>query len=386
MRVSGTAKAVAGDDGQLFLNSFCIHPDRMPEAALAPKPADPVDKPANPQPAAPQVTAAKVQPSGETEMVSGGFDTPFRDYGPQGGMLVGFEAGMGKLFNRDAVTALKPIFRTKAGESFGAQQGKGGQHATVKAKEGYAVGAIKVQRGLFIEGFSLVYMKVEGGKLNPGDTYESEWTGDAAKRADLKLDGNGQPFIGLVAKVHTRTNEMTGFALILNTPGAIESRRIWTTGTPTEILGGNHHPVFRDLAPEGGHLVGLELGVAALGTTQNIRGVRPIYLTGDKESLGNQYGTQFQRTVTLRAKAGYAIGAVTVTTFAAAEGLSVTYMKIGKNGLDTTSTYESEWVGFSDKRKPQTVSGKGKKVIGITGKHTDRECVGIGLVLQDDKK
>jgi hypothetical protein len=64
------------------------------------------------------------------------------------------------------------------------------------AKPGYAVGAMTVKSDKEVSGFSLTFMRVKGGKLDPTDAYESEWIGGAGATKTL-LGGDGSPVIGL---------------------------------------------------------------------------------------------------------------------------------------------------------------------------------------------
>ncbi len=170
--------------------------------------------------------------------------------------------------------------------------------------------------------------------------------------------------------------------LILDMPEAIEARKNWSVGTDTEIIDGVNDPIYRDLTPEGGLLIGLEIG---LNPTDYLIGIRPIYLTGGKETTGKQYGKDFKRVVTLKAKAGYAIGAVSAISGLCCDGMSVRFMKVVKSGLDPTDSYQSEYVGTKEQKTPQTLTGGGKAVIGITGKVTGNNT-GFGLILQAEKK
>src|SRR5207249_6321765 len=95
----------------------------------------------------------------------------------------------------------------------------------------------------------------------------------------------------------------------------LESGRLTTAAagvrTP-RMFGGGFDPEFKDLAPEGGLLVGFEIGTAPAFGRDMIRAIRPIYRTGDKETMGQQYGTQLSKVVTLKAKDGYAVGGMSV--------------------------------------------------------------------------
>lgn len=369
LQVHGPAKSVTGDDGTLFLDSFRIHP--RDAAAVDPN---------SPRPMMP-AAAGNINANGETELIAGAFDPVFRDYGPEGAFLVGFELGLGKFFDNDVISAARPIYRSKTGETLGTAHGSSKDTKTLKAKEGYAVGTVTVRSGLTIDGLSLTFMKISGNKLDPKDSYESEWVG-SPKQFERKLGGTGAPFIGITGKANVQSKNLTGLGLILDLPEAIEARKNWSVGTDTDIIGGVNDPIYRDLTPEGGLLIGLEVG---LNSTDYIIAVRPIYLTGGKESTGKQYGKEIKRVVTLKAKAGYAIGAVSAISGLCCDGMSVTFMKVVKGGLDPTDSYQSEYVGTKEQKTPQTLSGGGKTVIGITGKLNGNNT-GLGLILQAEKK
>ncbi len=175
--VHGPAKSVTGDDGTLFLDSFRIHP--RDAAAVDPN---------SPRPMVP--AAGNINSNGETELIAGAFDPVFRDYGSEGAFLVGFELGLGKFFNNDVIGAARPIYRSKTGDTLGTAHGSSKDTKTLQAKEGYAVGAITVRSGLTIDGISLTFMKISGTKLDPKDSYESEWFG-SPKQFERKLGGTG---------------------------------------------------------------------------------------------------------------------------------------------------------------------------------------------------
>ena len=64
------------------------------------------------------------------------------------------------------------------------------------AKPGYAVGAIRARAGLALNALQLVFYRVDGQRLDPGDSYESPWVGcDGGGPFDL--DAHGDPIIGV---------------------------------------------------------------------------------------------------------------------------------------------------------------------------------------------
>ncbi len=109
----------------------------------------PESKPnATSKPTAP-TSPAKVVPRGkEPTILAGAFDPQFKDAAPEGALLVGFELGFGKWGNWDMIRTVRPVLSgLPDGESFGRDTSRdpaGKTTATLKAKDGYAVGAVTV--------------------------------------------------------------------------------------------------------------------------------------------------------------------------------------------------------------------------------------------------
>ena len=78
-----------------------------------------------------------------------------------------------------------------------------------------------------------------------------------------------------------------------------------------------------------------------------VHGVRPIYLDAQgREQLGGLHGKDSGRPpVRVKAKKGYAVGAISAKTGVGIDGLSVTFMKLDKGRLDPDQSYESDWLG-----------------------------------------
>ena len=157
-------------------------------------------------------------------------------------------------------------------------------------------------------------------------------------------------------------------------------------GEPEQIFGGRFSPQFRDVAPTKGLLVGFEVGLGKWGSSDVISALRPIYLDGQgKEVLGEQHGTVNGQAIRVRAKQGYAVGAITVKSMIAIDGFSLTFMKIGKDRLDPADKYESDWFGGKGGMPETTVGGKGSPAIGIVGHCNDKDCTAIGIVFAPAK-
>jgi hypothetical protein len=203
-------------------------PVAQPMAPASPPTATPLDQPtpkrprtspktnppapSNPPPASPPVVppAATLPRPGTTPqpprdpMLGSPSDPPFRDAAPAGGLLVGFDVGLAKFTSYPVVGCVRPIYRVGDKDSTGQVYGKRSDAGTgrVLARPGYAVGALTARTGLFIDGFSVTFMRVKAdGKLDPKDAYESEWVGNRmGGSGPTKLGGDGTPAVGVVGR------------------------------------------------------------------------------------------------------------------------------------------------------------------------------------------
>ncbi len=182
--------------------------------AVAPPPA-----PANPLPPALPVVPPAPRPGGvadgPTQIMGGAFDPPFRDEAPDGGVLVGLDVGLGKFINNDIIIAARPIYRTGKGEVAGGTYGTDfSRPVSVRAKPGYAIGAMTAKSGLTIDGFSVTFMRITPKGLDPADAYQSEWLGGRGGGPETLLGGTGTPVVGIVGKAN-RDGRCTGLGLLL---------------------------------------------------------------------------------------------------------------------------------------------------------------------------
>ena len=163
-------------------------------------------------------------------------------------------------------------------------------------------------------------------------------------------------------------------------PAAPAPSRDESTGAATKIAGGGGRQ-FTDEAPEGGMLIGFEVGLGKWGNNDVVHAIRPIFRGADgKEVFGKQHGTGDGRTIVVKARRGFAVGAINAKSMALLDGFSVTFMKvIGKDKLDPKKTYQSEWVGGQGGRET-ILGGDGTLTIGVVGHENTNLCTGIGLL------
>jgi len=154
-------------------------------------------------------------------------------------------------------------------------------------------------------------------------------------------------------------------------------------GGKTRIMGGGGNDAeFSEAAPDGGLLVGFEIGLQKFGKNDVVRAMRPIFRVGDDESLGTQRGTVLDRVVKIVAKPGYAVGGIIAKAGLTVDGMGVIFMKITPDGrLDPNDAYPSNWVGGGGGGAP-TPLGNGTPVIGVIGRTNNRDMTGLGLLLR----
>jgi predicted Zn finger-like uncharacterized protein len=147
-----------------------------------------------------------------------GQDTPFAGdttgggsfrYVEPKGMLFGLDYRMAEWEGEKCLAAASPIFNRDQPGSPACTR--------ILAKEGYAVGGAKVRSKRFVDAVQLVFMRVKAdGRLDPADSYTSDWFGDTVDRPVKTLAGDGTRVIG----IHCRSGAiLNGLALVLERPG-----------------------------------------------------------------------------------------------------------------------------------------------------------------------
>lgn len=134
----------------------------------------------------------------ETKYFGGNMSTtPFKESLPGGSLLIGFYYTLGKWQNNDIMDFMQPIYLTPTGEKVGLPYGKAKTPVQViKAKKGYVIGGMTIRGGGSVDGFSMTFMKIEGGGLKKEDSYTSEWIGGPGGGGG-KVLGDGSLIIGI---------------------------------------------------------------------------------------------------------------------------------------------------------------------------------------------
>lgn len=171
---------------------------------------NPNPQPFNPGPqphVPPQNQPPKPPPPGltETEAVGGFGSIDYREYRNDGAILIGFQIGLGAVTDTAVVSYLRPIWLTAKGEELGKAYGRTkNQIVTVKARDGYAIGGIRIKSGGAIEGLCFTFMRRGEKHLIKDDYYISDWYGEQTRmppKEDLRR-GNGDKDGGFVIGIH----------------------------------------------------------------------------------------------------------------------------------------------------------------------------------------
>jgi hypothetical protein len=149
------------------------------------------------------------------------------------------------------------------------------------------------------------------------------------------------------------------------------------TVRPTAIVGGRMATEkFRD-APQGvGVLVGFHLGLALLNGQQVITYVQPIYSTPAGEQEGTALGRLFSKPQTVRAPAGYAVGALKIAGDRGINSVTFAFMRIEGSHLSQSDRLAPIRIGGNGGTE-QVIDSMGEPIVGIVGKQRDG-FVGLG--------
>jgi hypothetical protein len=128
----------------------------------------------------------------DTELAGGTGGGLFRTIDAGGKPVVGFRFAIGSWLGTPALRQLDPLYDRAV---------PGGNQQTVLARDGYAVGAVDVEAGRFVQAVRIVFMRLlPSGQLDVTDAYSSDWIGEDKGQDVKQLGGTG----ALVLGVHGR--------------------------------------------------------------------------------------------------------------------------------------------------------------------------------------
>ncbi len=87
-----------------------------------------------------------------------------------------------------------------------------GPFQAVVAREGYALGAIQVDADSEVRAVRLAFMRIDGDRLDPKDSYTSEWIGTRTDGKPKTLNGKGARVLGFFGR---RTVSIQALGLLI---------------------------------------------------------------------------------------------------------------------------------------------------------------------------
>ncbi|WP_406700567.1 hypothetical protein V5E97_17345 [Singulisphaera sp. Ch08] len=143
----------------------------------------------------------------------GGDRDRFHDVASKGGVLVGVRVSYVLRFGGRKISSVQPIYRSGEVLREGGVYGQVlSQVTTAIAKPGYAVGALKTHTGISVDGFGMVFMKIDENHLDLSDSYNSPWLGDREGGIPKDVESDGSIPVGLQGRAR---NEVNALGLIL---------------------------------------------------------------------------------------------------------------------------------------------------------------------------
>jgi hypothetical protein len=125
---------------------------------------------------------------------------------------------------------------------------------------------------------------------------------------------------------------------------------------------------YQHVPDDGSIMVGMEVTYAPFFNHQIIKSVRPIY----QRPNGTRYdgpvcGNPTQVVERVVAKEGYAIGGAAIKSGMGIDGMQLTFMEIGADGLNPDKSYLSKWLGGYGGADARTFVNDGRPIVGIAG-------------------
>jgi len=123
---------------------------------------------------------------------------------------------------------------------------------------------------------------------------------------------------------------------------------------------------YRDICDKG-VLIGFRVGFGKFTNNDIVKSLQPIYQLKSGKKYGKWIGPVPPVVgATVQAKAGYVVSGLSVRSALSIDAITITFAKLGKEGLDMTDTYESKPIGGNGGR-PAMIGGNGQLFVGVTG-------------------
>jgi hypothetical protein len=175
------------------VNPPTVPPGFPPAGQNAPgmRPPVPPRTPTGPRGARRAMPTAQRQPARTgttTDMYGGTGGSPFQAVVPEGPLL-GLRCTSGSWAGEAAIARIDLIHDRASA--------RGGANEAV-AREGYAIGGLEVNAATYVNGIRIIFMAIDkDGKLDPTDTYASQWIGKPGGKKSQTINPEGALVIGI---------------------------------------------------------------------------------------------------------------------------------------------------------------------------------------------
>jgi S1-C subfamily serine protease len=131
----------------------------------------------------------------ETEIIGAEKGSEFRDITQGSKLAIGVQYIPAQMNNKPAMSNIRLLYDKPTDDT----------QPSVLAKDGYAVAGLNISighysMGQFFNGFQVIFMRQKDGKLDPSDSYTSDWAGETSKGKPKQLAGNGARIVGLCGR------------------------------------------------------------------------------------------------------------------------------------------------------------------------------------------
>jgi hypothetical protein len=125
---------------------------------------------------------------------------------------------------------------------------------------------------------------------------------------------------------------------------------------------------YQDVPDDGSIMVGMAVTYEPFFNHNIIKSVRPVYQRPNGERYdGSVCGTPTAVGERVEAKEGYAIGGAAIQAGMGIDGMQLTFMQIGPDGLNPQKSYLSKWLGLNASSSARMYVNDGRPIIGIAG-------------------
>lgn len=302
-----------------------------------------------------------------------------RDESSHGSVLVGLNITTGILRGfrlHTVLESVQPVYVKEGqlveGRVFGDRTGEVTQ---LRAKAGYAIGALQVNHS--VESLRARHMRITPQGLDTQDAYWGDWIGGEPYEFAPVVCGYGRSIVGLTTVAVKQLGTPHRYVKAIGLVTAQDE-----STTDTFVAGRLHNlPGFRDRVDGDGQLAGLRLSLGKYDSRRSaaITSIQPIYLRKDQTVLGRAYGQATGVVSELRARKGFAVGAIKVASGNQVVGLQLVYMRMEQQNLDPADAYADDWYGRIGPGTPSMLGGDGRPVVGLTG-IADKGIHALGLI------